>query len=72
MDYFTHKQLVENLLLKDEIIVVKDIPDEELLRQGEVSVLTIFLKYADDPSFPQWLIDHKEAAQQLADNKYIE
>ena len=71
-DYFTDKQLTERLLLKDEIIVVKEIPDEELLRQGEVSVLTIFLKYADDPSFPQWLIEHKEAAQQLAENKYID
>lgn len=71
-DYFTQKQLAENLLLKDEIIVVKEIPDEELIRQGEVSILTIFLKYADDPQFPQWLIEHKEAAQQLADNQYID
>ena len=71
-DYFSHQQLAESLLLKDEIIVVKEIPDEELLRQGEVSVLTIFLKYADDPSFPQWLIDHKEAAEQFAENTYID
>lgn len=71
-DYFTHKQLTESLLLKDEIIVVKEIPDEELLKQGEVSILGIFLKYADDPQFPQWLIDHQEAAQQLAENKYID
>ena len=71
-DYFTMTQLASHLLLKDELIVVKEIPDEELLKHGEVSILEVFMKYADDPGFPQWLIDHPKVARQLSENKYIE
>ena len=72
IDYFTWRQLAAKLLLEDEIIVVKEIPDEELSKHGEVSILEVFRKHGDNPNFPQWLIDHPEIAQQLAENKYIE
>ena len=72
IDYFTWRQLAAKLLLEDEIIVVKEIPDEELSKHGEVSILEVFMKHVDNPNFPQWLIDHPEIAQQLAENKYIE
>ena len=65
-------QLVEKLLLQDTIIVVKEIPDEELAKQGEVNILAVFMKYWDNPNFPQWLIDHPDIAQQLGENRYIE
>lgn len=71
-DYFTHTQLAAKLLLEDEIVVVKEIPDEDLAKHGEVNILEIFMKYADDARFPQWLVDHPQIAQQLANNKYIE
>ena len=71
-DYFTWSQLAEKLLLYDEIIVVKEIPDEELAKHGEVNILEVFMKYGDNPNFPQWLIAHPDIAQQLAENKYIE
>ncbi len=29
------------------------------------------MKYADDPSFPQWLVSHPQLANKLAENKYI-
>ena len=51
--------------------MVKEIPDEELSKHGEVSILEVFMKHGDDPNFLQWLIDHPEIAQQLAENKYI-
>ena len=70
-DYFTWSQLAAKLFLEDEIIVVKEIPDEELSKHGEVSILEVFMKHGDDPNFLQWLIDHPEIAQQLAENKYI-
>ena len=72
IDYFTWRQLAAKLFLEDEIIVVKEIPDEELSKHGEVSILEVFMKHVDNPNFPQWLIDHPEIAQQLAENKYIE
>ena len=72
IDYFTWRQLAAKLLLEDEIIVVKEIPDEELSKHGEVSILEVFMKHVDNPNFPQWLIDHPEIAQQLAENNYIE
>ena len=65
-------QLIEKLLLQDTIIVVKEIPDEELAKQGEVNILAVFMKYGDNPNFPQWLIDHPDIAQQLGENRYIE
>ncbi|MEM7383291.1 MAG: Rpn family recombination-promoting nuclease/putative transposase [Bacteroidota bacterium] len=71
-DYFTRSQLADKLLVKDEIVVVKEIPDEELSKHGEVSILEVFMKHGDNPHFPQWLIAHPEIAQQLAENKYIE
>ena len=40
-DYFTWSQLAAKLLLEDEIIVVKEIPDEELAKQGEVNILEV-------------------------------
>ena len=52
--------------------MVKEIPDEELSKHGEVSILEVFMKHGDHPNFLQWLIDHPEIAQQLAENKYIE
>ena len=70
--YFTRSQLAAKLLLQDEIVVVKEIPDEELSKHGEVNILEVFMKYGDNPNFPQWLIAHREIAQQLAENKYIE
>ena len=72
IDYFTWRQLAAKLFLEDEIIVVKEIPDEELSKHGEVNILEVFMKHVDNPNFPQWLIDHPEIAQQLAENKYIE
>ena len=72
IDYFTWSQLAAKLFLEDEIIVVKEIPDEELSKHGEVSILEVFMKHGDHPNFLQWLIDHPEIAQQLAENKYIE
>ena len=65
-------QLATKLLLQDEIIVVKEIPDEELSKHEEINILEVFMKYGDDPNFPQWLIAHPDIAQQLAENKYIE
>ena len=41
-------QLVEKLLLQDTIIVVKEIPDEALAKQGEVNILAVFMKYGDN------------------------
>ena len=71
-DYFTWSQLAQELFFQDEIVVVKEIPDEELAQQGEIGILAVFMKHVDNPNFPQWLIDHPEIAQQLAESQYLE
>ena len=71
-EYFTLSELAEELLLQDEILVVKQLPDASLYKHEPINVLALFMKYADDPNFPHWLVEHPAMANKLAENKYIE
>ncbi len=71
-DYFRNPTLAKALFLEDDIIVAQELSDEKLLQSGKASVLTIFMKYASSPQFPDWIEKNKEIVEILAENKYID
>ena len=71
-DYYEDPELAETLLLGDDIIVAKEVPDDVLLKSGKANVLTIFMKYANSPQFLDWIAENKEVAEKLAESKYID
>ena len=72
-EYFEEEDLARELLLESsQIINPHELSDEELMSHEPTNVLEIFMKYADDAGFPQWIIDHPRMAEKLAENKYIE
>ena len=72
-DYFEERELASKLLLQScQIINPHELADEELIKHEHTNVLALFMKYADDPNFPQWLVEHPAIANKLSENKYIE
>lgn len=71
LDFFSKQDIAEEIFLKDEVVAAKQLPDEEILESGETSIFLIFLKYADDPRFLEWLLAHPAWARQLENNKYL-
>lgn len=67
------KELASKLLLQSwQIINPHELADKELIKHEHTNVLALFMKYADDPNFPQWLVEHPAIANKLAENKYID
>ena len=70
--YYEDAELAKKLFLEDDIIVAQDVADSVLLSSGHASVLTIFMKYASDTKFLDWLSANQEIAEKLAESKYID
>lgn len=71
-DYFEDPQLAKELFLEDEVIVAQELSDSMLLKSGEASILTVFMKYARSAQFLPWLMRNKKVAEEFAENRYID
>jgi len=73
LDYFSNKELASKLFLEpSQIVYAEDVPDEAIASHKLTGILELFMRYADDPTFLQWLEAHGAIARQLENHQYID
>ena len=72
LDYFEDADMAEKFFFNDDFISLQEYTEEQFVEDTPFNILEVFMRYAQDAGFPEWLINHPEVAERLAEDKHIE